>query len=104
MLSLARSFPLLALLSLASSRTLSPGNGNGWSEKEFKYAVFFGDSYTDEGRGPYYVMTGGKIPPGWKEPEVRDFMPRALIKRLDLQSNIGIPWADHVNTTVYPRW
>jgi hypothetical protein len=61
---------LLASLSLANGYVLSAKNSNAWSANEFKTVVFFGDSYTDEGRGPYFVMTGGKVPPGWKEPEV----------------------------------
>jgi hypothetical protein len=41
----------------------------GWTKDSFSTVVFFGDSYTDEGRG-FYFMSGAPKGAGWKEPAV----------------------------------
>lgn len=42
-----------------------------WSLENFKSLVTFGDSYTDESRGNYFISHGGNPPPvGWIEPVV----------------------------------
>jgi hypothetical protein len=51
----------------------APGGSTdpSWSLDNFKSLVTFGDSYTDESRGNYFVSHGGNPPPvGWIEPVV----------------------------------
>jgi hypothetical protein len=51
----------------------APGSSpaSSWSLDNFKSLVTFGDSYTDESRGNYFVSHGGSPPPvGWVEPVV----------------------------------
>jgi hypothetical protein len=50
-----------------------PGGSSApsWSLDNFKSLVTFGDSYTDESRGNYFVSHGGNPPPvGWIGPVV----------------------------------
>ncbi|KAF2264039.1 hypothetical protein CC78DRAFT_602707 [Lojkania enalia] len=43
--------------------------GSGWSAKNFKNMVMFGDSYTDENRLGYFINHNGSAPPtGWDQP------------------------------------
>jgi hypothetical protein len=53
-----------ALVILAS---LSASANSAWTKETFKNGIYFGDSYTDTGRGM------GSHPAGWVEPEVSYF-------------------------------
>jgi phospholipase/lecithinase/hemolysin len=52
-------FTVAVLASIAATTSAA------WTKDSFKHGVYFGDSYTDTGRG----MIGAK-PAGWKEPAV----------------------------------
>jgi hypothetical protein len=51
-------------ISLAVVVSLSSSVNGVWTKETFKHGVYFGDSYTDTGRGM------GSKPAGWKEPAV----------------------------------
>ncbi|KAF2674234.1 hypothetical protein BT63DRAFT_435380 [Microthyrium microscopicum] len=65
---------VLALLGSASiayglpsaRNNADPKADNPWASLKPKTVVYFGDSYTDGGRGVYF-MSGSPVPPGWDE-------------------------------------
>jgi hypothetical protein len=52
-------------ITVAALAVIAATTNAAWTKDSFKHGVYFGDSYTDTGRG----MVGTK-PAGWKEPAV----------------------------------
>ncbi|KAF2733003.1 hypothetical protein EJ04DRAFT_513545 [Polyplosphaeria fusca] len=63
-----RSSITLLVLNLAFSIGDARGWDNGWSAKNFKNIVTFGDSYTDENRLGYFINHKSAPPVGWEQP------------------------------------
>lgn len=64
-----RYFSSTSLVGLSTAFAIASAQQSGWSAKDFKNIVTFGDSFTDESRLGYFINHNGSAPPvGWEQP------------------------------------